>query len=808
MRLERWDLPLPCTCGVVHARHLREKRDPRSRPVGPHLLGGLRVRRRRTMAPCSTLASEVAALDEDAFQARARALEVAAGIPSVFDCSESTALLYSQGSMDLVKEDLHRVLPAELAREAEDACARHGLIAAFTCRRELVNFKKILLNLFQESIINERDLKQLATFYFTDLLDESTRGAPATLSREQVLYTELAQMLMHFTGSKRAVHDARFQTKDICDFPRHPGMLPAIRRVPDGLFAFDAMAKALDFLRTWRRRMASWNRRFQHFVDAHPNFEPGDTPPAELAPATEGADYPPLPPGPPGSDDARLAEFAALCSQPRAFGQTKAADFPPVGVARFDAILEDLRGRGWGPALVNFVRAVLVARGGWKAIMMGAEVERYASALSALIPCLERLKVAVEALRPCSRSGPRSAYEERLHMFVDSHALGLEGFVAISKDICAALARILQASGMHEADEAVYPAPSSATLFVGADSDRACGTSMFYDPSTFHTPSLLMASRPLILERKAIMLEDLRTHGWPRAVTIRKSDRLCCARCGDHLASMWMHNGVCFTCEDHVRSQGMCPFCGATATGLPSAAAEGWSLVQGRKAGGPARRQRAIPRRASLPVLCPHANRCFICDWHSCGHCRLVRGDGEDVEALASGGSSSSHQGLPVGRLAAICLDFDRTLCSTRHGACPEFGKHKVDADLISVLFLRDGVRRVVVTRNQHQQIKPFLLAHGVPPGLELLHTPSGVAKAEILQAAGILPVDDGDVVVVVDDKISELVDSTLAEDPRVIRVLFARGFRATRKDGEERCRGNGASTSVGHPPAGAPATS
>jgi hypothetical protein len=69
--------------------------------------------------------------------------------------------------------------------------------------------------------------------------------------------------------------------------------------------------------------------------------------------------------------------------------------------------------------------------------------------------------------------------------------------------------------------------------------------------------------------------------------------------------------------------------------------------------------------------------------------CGFFFGDGEDVQCL-------------VERLspAAIYLDFDRTLCTTKGGGSPLVGNHSLDPGLASVLSVYAD-RAVVVTRNR-----------------------------------------------------------------------------------------------------------
>jgi hypothetical protein len=96
-------------------------------------------------------------------------------------------------------------------------------------RRELVNLKKVILNIYISGLVVERRLQMLSTFYFSDLSFEDGDG-PAkeemgkTKPRfeHRPRYATLATTLQVCSGTARAIHDARFITKSFCMIPRHP----------------------------------------------------------------------------------------------------------------------------------------------------------------------------------------------------------------------------------------------------------------------------------------------------------------------------------------------------------------------------------------------------------------------------------------------------------------------------------------------------------------------------------------------------------------------------------------------------------
>jgi hypothetical protein len=95
-----------------------------------------------------------------------------------------------------------------------------------------------------------------------------------------------------------------------------------------------------------------------------------------------------------------------------------------------------------------------------------------------------------------------------------------------------------------------------------------------------------------------------------------------CRLCTKGFSSLWVHRGICITCELSERESGRCPV-----------------------------------RKGCQSLFCTHGQKCFVCDFWSCDACRLVRGDGEDVLAM-----------VMELRPDMIYLDWDRTMCTTRTG--------------------------------------------------------------------------------------------------------------------------------------------
>lgn len=134
-----------------------------------------------------------------------------------------------------------------------------------------------------------------------------------------------------------------------------------------------------------------------------------------------------------------------------------------------------------------------------------------------------------------------------------------------------------------------------------------------------------------------------------------KVNAVCGRVCNAKYASLWIHRGICWVCEEAERSAGRCPHRAA----------------------------------CSLAAFCPHLRQCFTCTGVSCDECGMFYADGDDVQCLVD-------RFQPV----AIYLDFDRTLCTTRGGGSPLIGNHSLDPGLTSVLSCAPETA-TVVTRNR-----------------------------------------------------------------------------------------------------------
>ena len=202
------------------------------------------------------------------------------------------------------------------------------------------------------------------------------------------------------------------------------------------------------------------------------------------------------------------------------------------------------------------------------------------------------------------------------------------------------------------------------------------------------------------------------------------SQKHSCKSCKSNWSPLWLSKGMCVECEEQLRHAGQCPF------------NEG---------------------RCKKSWFCPHEQRCFVCDEHSCELCRLHRGDSGIVSSLAK-------ELQPT----VLAFDFDRTLSTSKAGAKPLIGKHSVDEELVALLWEFRGRARVV-TRNSHKkEISEFLEANGAPEGVEVFVVPKKVSKARYLGEG------EGKIVFV-DDSIKELVENEVVGNENIHRVLFVR---------------------------------
>jgi hypothetical protein len=102
--------------------------------------------------------------DQAVFEAHVRAYtaaEYGAKALCVLDLGRHNALNFHTGSLDILVSDVRRTLPAFAVSRLASILEEHGVPRAFEVRRELVNFKKVCLHLFQNNTVLEKELRQV-----------------------------------------------------------------------------------------------------------------------------------------------------------------------------------------------------------------------------------------------------------------------------------------------------------------------------------------------------------------------------------------------------------------------------------------------------------------------------------------------------------------------------------------------------------------------------------------------------------------------------------------------------------------------
>lgn len=247
---------------------------------------------------------------------------------------------------------------------------------------------------------------------------------------------------------------------------------------------------------------------------------------------------------------------------------------------------------------------------------------------------------------------------------------------------------------------------------------------------------LLRPYRVKSREHRGKMLEELAQGSWPKSARPNPKEEvklIACKRCGGQYTRIWLHRELCFSCEAALRDEGRCPY----------------------------------NDRCGRKSFCPHERLCVVCEQHSCEQCQLLRGDGEDV-----------WQVVGHWQPAAIFLDFDRTLATTKCGSSPLIGNHTVDPDLAAVCN-GHGKVQIVTRSSRKEDIEQFLAMKGVPIcKVNSLKRDGRKNKAEvILEEMEALGLQDGRGLFV-DDDIRELTDpglEPLVASGRLQRFLFVR---------------------------------
>lgn len=702
---------------------------------------------------------------------------------TVLDCELGNALSFSQGSWDLVVADLTAAgLPRSLLDELEAGpCAT--VIDAFDLRRELVNYKKVLLHLFSECRRIDADLQRVLAHTFwqhSDVVEDmvahlsaafdgdaaterelekikAANGLGLTVQHQKLLYVVSTKTMMRHRGVQRAIHDARDILKAICLTPRHPeGRLPRrLREMPRSLYVNQALTTALAASTTLGRKQGKA--------------------------AANASNH--------GGDDEASRDLEGSATAPNTgelgVGATEAGEADEVvplaqraSREPLDRVLSAVRDAlGWPAQAVAFVEQCLIARGGFKALAMSEELRRYVKILQELLPQIsgaaDRFRAAEEVARAKWHARPSGAKKTPVSDLEDwLSAAAFQGRqIAVLSGIESATAEhtrwvqeLLARFDAHSSagrDSMLNAEPRSVRLFVAGDDVRQQQSCAFV-PRDFQLGEMATAPRSVLKTFLMPAMDAAIVHeGWPPSIDgcrtrvrayshahalalgdkLPRSARHRCADCHGTFDSIWVREGVCAVCIKKRRAD-----CSGSARCI-------------------------FECKLAEQAWCPHSTRCFVCDApHSCEiECRLGRGDGESVCAA-----------VKALQPEVLCLDFDKTLCTTRNGGTPlpKSGrvKHTIDSELKAAALLHPFAH--VITRNSHKaDIEAFLRQEGLAE-MAVHVVPKKMPKGQYIHDTFYSSDRAVGACLFVDDDIRELVlDPWLRTDQRIHRIHFVRAL-------------------------------
>ena len=147
--------------------------------------------------------------------------------PCPLDVDSLELALFAVG-WDALLRDLRIALPPDAFKSAEAVLSAHSLRNAMVCRDNLVHYKKALLGLHQSSQNTSRDLRRLATFYReppAEYVDRNRRDGGRGLQRPEP-YCTLSDALCTTEGVSGGMLDGRLYIKAVCCLTRHPDAPP------------------------------------------------------------------------------------------------------------------------------------------------------------------------------------------------------------------------------------------------------------------------------------------------------------------------------------------------------------------------------------------------------------------------------------------------------------------------------------------------------------------------------------------------------------------------------------------------------
>lgn len=230
------------------------------------------------------------------------------------------------------------------------------------------------------------------------------------------------------------------------------------------------------------------------------------------------------------------------------------------------------------------------------------------------------------------------------------------------------------------------------------------------------------------------MREVVAAEGWPLLPEL-PGQKLRCRVCKKEFPKAWVHNYVCWKCDDDIRCSGRCPY-----------------------------------ERDNPAHICPHTRKCFSCQMISCKECGLVRGDGPMVRNLI-------QQIKPD----FVFLDFDQTLCSTKSGLQPIPGKHGLNPELFEILTTHPSVHIITRQNIRHKTfLENFIRVHFDGQGVKatkvnlsvycLGQSKPKLTKADIMDSL----MTSEQTAVFVDDTVREHLHPGVSKYKNMHRILFS----------------------------------
>ncbi|CAJ1363666.1 unnamed protein product [Effrenium voratum] len=431
--------------------------------------------------------------------------------PCVLNLAEENILSFGQGDWALIERDVAAAFSPDLASVILD-CFREEVQTCLAVRRELINFKKLCLHLWQSATSVEKDLRQLASFYYTELVGDPL-GAEAgdtsdTRAVRRARYVDMANALNECRGAVAAMFDARHFSKAVCKWPRHPAS-----GVP---WKFEALPQSLEL---WKPLDQA-----QHFLESYHLLD------AYYAAVHEEADGYAKATRPPSSSIRPWKserDFVESDIGPRSLGSLLAAVQAGLQLPQQAA---------------RYIELVLIARGAAKALAIRLALRRYIAALrevEARASTLEQKLKVLAGEDPFATPLTDTAVSAGLHLHSRRHLLVIKGMLPVVSEFLRWL------------DPIADMRSDASRLFVSGSKGAAA-----FVPRGIAQQSLLEATA---------MLAELEPggSGWPRSARpANEAHASACRTCGVKLNRLWLHRGLCLLCESKVRAQGRCPYGG------------------------------------------------------------------------------------------------------------------------------------------------------------------------------------------------------------------------------------------------------